>query len=337
MTTLSTNRFTLIETEFQVALDTFAHEVAAGLCAAPKTLPCRHLYDRRGSELFEAICQLPEYYLTRAESEILAVHATEIAALFDEPVALVELGSGSAVKTQLLIEALLEHQRELLFAPIDISQSALEESARELLDCYEELEVIGAAAPYEVGLAHLQRKVAGPRRVLWLGSSVGNFEPDAAVSFLSEVADALDGEADRLLIGMDLHKDRAVLERAYDDAQGITAAFNLNLLGRINRELGGRFDLNRFAHRAVYDEERGRVEMHLVSRAAQTVPIDELDLEIDFAEGETIHSENSHKYRLEDIPNLLGEAGFELERQFFDSKRRFSLNLARPLRYSNPL
>ena len=127
------------------------------------------------------------------------------------------------------------------------------------------------------------------------------------------------------------------VERAYDDAQGITAAFNLNLLSRINRELGGRFDLNRFAHRAVYDEERGRVEMHLVSRAAQTVPIDELDLEIDFAEGETIHSENSHKYRLEDIPNLLGEAGFELERQFFDSKRRFSLNLARPLRYSNPL
>ena len=337
MTTLSTARFTLIETEFQVALDTFAHEVAAGLCAAPKTLPCRHFYARRGSELFEAICQLPEYYLTRAESEILAVHATEIAALFDEPVALIELGSGSAVKTQLLIEALLEHQRELLFAPIDISQSALEESARELLDCYEELEVIGAAAPYEVGLAHLQREVAGPRLVLWLGSSVGNFEPDAAVSFLSEVADALDGEADRLLIGMDLHKDRAVLERAYDDAQGITAAFNLNLLGRINRELGGRFDLNRFAHRAVYHEERGRVEMHLVSRAAQTVPIDELDLEIDFAAGETIHSENSHKYRLEDIPDLLGEAGFELERQFFDSKRRFSLNLARPLRYSNPL
>jgi dimethylhistidine N-methyltransferase len=332
MTTLSTDRFTLIETEFQVALDTFAHEVAQGLCAAPKTLPCRHFYDRRGSELFEAICQLPEYYLTRAESEILTVHAPEIAALFDEPVALVELGSGSAVKTQLLIEALLEHQRELLFAPIDISQSALEESARELLDRYEDLEVIGVAAPYEVGLAHLQREIAGPRLALWLGSSVGNFETDAAVSFLGEVADALDRESDRLLIGMDLHKDRAVLERAYDDTQGITAAFNLNLLGRINRELGGHFDLDRFAHRAVYDEALGRVEMHLVSRDVQTIAIDDLEQEIAFAAGETIHSENSHKYRLEDIPKLLAEAGFELERQFFDRQRRFSLNLARPRR-----
>lgn len=332
MTTLDTSRFTLIETEVQVALDTFASDVAQGLLSTPKTLPCRHFYDQRGSELFEAICQLPEYYLTRAEREILTAHAKDIAAIFDEPVTLVELGSGSAIKTQLVIEALLERQQSLLFAPIDISQSALEESALELLATYKELEVIGVAAPYEVGLAHLQREIEGPRLALWLGSSVGNFQPDEAIPFLRKVASALSGEADRLLIGMDLHKDRQLLERAYDDAQGVTAAFNLNLLERINRELGGHFDVARFAHRATYHEDRGRVEMRLLSLVAQTVSIDDLELEISFAAGETIHTENSHKYRLENIPSLLEAAGFELEQQFLDQQRRFSLNLARPRR-----
>ena len=332
MTTLETNRFTLIETEFQVALDTFAGDVGEGLRVTPKTLPCRHFYDQRGSELFEAICQLPEYYLTRAETEILTAHAGDIAALFDKPVSLIELGSGSAVKTQLIIEALLARQPDLLFAPVDISQSALEESALELLQTYKDLEVIGVAAPYEVGLAHLQREISGARLALWLGSSVGNFQPDEAIPFLREIACALSGEADRLLIGMDLHKDRQVLERAYDDAQGITAAFNLNLLHRINRELGGNFDMARFAHRALYDEDLGRVEMHLLSLAEQTVCIDELELEVTFAAGETIHTENSHKYRLGNIAALLRSAGFELEHQFTDPQQRFSLNVARPFR-----
>jgi dimethylhistidine N-methyltransferase len=328
MTTLS--RFTLIETGVREALNSFAKDVFEGLSAEPKTLPCRHFYDQRGSELFEAICHLPEYYLTRAERDILVAHAGDIAALFPEPVALVELGSGSAVKTQLLIEALLARQQSLLFAPVDISPTALEESALGLLDAYEDLEVIGVAAPYEEGLAHLRDEVAGPRLALWLGSSVGNFELDEAVTFLRKVAQALNGAEDRLLIGMDLHKDRQVLERAYDDAQGVTAAFNLNLLGRINRELGGHFDLDRFAHRATYVEDRGRIEIHLVSCEAQTVPIEDLELEVAFLAGETIHTENSHKYRLEEIPGLLNAAGFALERQFLDAQRRFSLNLARP-------
>lgn len=332
MTTLETNRFTLIETEVQCALDNFASDVSQGLLATPKTLPCRHFYNQRGSELFETICQLPEYYLTRTETEIITAHATEIASLFDEPVSLIELGSGSAIKTQLIIEALLAHQPNLLFAPIDISQSALEESALELLATYKNLEVLGVAAPYEVGLAHLQHEIPGPRLALWLGSSVGNFQPDEAVPFLREVANTLSGETDRLLIGMDLHKDRQVLERAYDDAQGVTAAFNLNLLDRINRELGGDFDMSGFAHRALYNEGRGRIEMHLLSLSAQTVKIDNLQLEIPFVEGEYIHTENSHKYRIENIPGLLEAAGFELEKQFIDPQQHFSLNLARPLR-----
>ena len=332
MTTLNSNRFTLIETEVQIALNTFATDVREGLLSTPKTLSCRHFYDQRGSELFEAICKLPEYYLTRAETEIITDHAEDIAALFEEPVSLLELGSGSAIKTQLIIKALLARQPNLLFATIDISQSALEESALELLQAHKDLEFIGVAAPYEVGLAHLQREITEPRLALWLGSSVGNFRPDEAIPFLRKIASALSGEADRLLIGMDLHKDRQILERAYDDSKGITAAFNLNLLYRINRELGGRFDLTRFVHRATYDENLGRVEMHLVSLVAQTVSIDDLELQIDFAAGETIHTENSHKYRLESIPDLLKAAGFEIERQFLDRQRRFSLNIARPLR-----
>ena len=330
MTAPSTERFTLIKTENQVALDTFSQDVAEGLTTEPKTLPCRHFYDQRGSALFEAICDLPEYYLTRAEREILIAHAAAIAASFAEPVTLIELGSGSAAKTRLLIEALLSRQQKLLFAPVDISRSALEESAVDLLDRYDGLNVLGVAASYDVGLAHLHAKITGPRLALWLGSSVGNFAPEAAVAFLREVSRTLDGAADRLLVGIDLHKHRSVLERAYDDAQGVTADFNLNLLQRINRQLGGRFDLTHFSHRAFYNEEHGRVEMHIVSERAQTVAIDSLRLEIAFAAGETIHTENSHKYRLERIPDLLAEAGFSLERQFLDSQRRFSLNLARP-------
>jgi len=208
----------------------------------------------------------------------------------------------------------------------------LEESALELLGTYQNLEVLGVAAPYEVGLVHLQHEIPGPRLALWLGSSVGNFQPDDAVPFLREVANGLSGETDRLLIGMDLHKDRQVLERAYNDTQGVTAAFNLNLLDRINRELGGDFDMSGFAHRALYDEGRGRIEMHLLSLSAQTVRIDNLQLKIPFVEGEYIHTENSHKYRIENIPGLLEAAGFELEKQFIDQQQHFSLNLARPLR-----
>jgi L-histidine Nalpha-methyltransferase len=322
-------RFTLVKRP--PPPDSFAHDVEVGLTASPKKLSCRHFYNEEGSDLFEAISRLPEYYLTRTEAKILRDCAAEMVASLPNPVSLVELGSGSATKTRLLIEALLGRQGRLLFAHVDISPSALEASSRQLLAAYEGLEVVGAAAEYEQGLALLGQYIDGPRLVLWLGSSVGNFEADEASDFLRQVAASLDRPGDRLLIGMDLHKDRGVLERAYDDAEGVTAAFNRNLLLRINRELGGRFEMDAFGHRSLYDEDRGRVEMHLVSRQAQQVPIEALGLEISFAAGETIHTENCHKYRPDQIGAFLHKGGLELERQFFDSDRHFSLNLARPV------
>jgi len=323
-------RLTLIETEHEESLDAFADDVREGLQSPRKYLSCRYFYDERGSALFEAICALPEYYLTRAERQILTNTSDEIAAHFDRPTSLIELGSGSAVKTRLLIDALLRRQDTLHYAPIDISRSALEQSAFTLLKDYEALDVTGVIGLYEEGLMRLRQEIAGPRLILWLGSSVGNFDEETAVHFLREVAASME-EEDRLLIGMDLDKDPALLESAYDDAQGVTAAFNLNLLARINSAFAANFDLDHFAHRAHYNVEKRRIEMHLESLRAQTVHIEGLAMEVSFAAGEKIHSENSHKYRLDNIADFLHCGAFSLEHQYFDDAQRFSLNLARPL------
>lgn len=323
-------RLALIETEHEESPEAFADDVREGLSSQRKYLSCRYFYDKRGSALFEAICALPEYYLTRAERQILAKNADKIAARFDQPISLIELGSGSAVKTRLLIEALLRRQDALHYAPIDISRSALEQSALALLKDYEPLDVTGVIGLYEEGLVRLRQEIAGPRLVLWLGSSVGNFSEETAVRFLREVAANME-EEDRLLIGMDLDKDSALLESAYDDAQGVTAEFNLNLLTRINSAFAANFDLNSFVHQAHYNVEKRRVEMHLKSLIPQTVHIKDLEMEVSFAAGEKIHSENSHKYRREDIANFLQRGAFALEHQYLDDEQRFSLNLARPL------
>lgn len=323
-------RLTLIETEHEESLDAFADDVREGLQSQRKYLSCRYFYDERGSALFEAICDLPEYYLTRAERQILTQRSDEIASHFDKPTSLIELGSGSAVKTRLLIDALLRRQDALHYAPIDISRSALEQSAFTLLKDYDALDVTGVIGLYEEGLVRLQQEIAGPRLILWLGSSVGNFDEETAVHFLREVAASMEKD-DRLLIGMDLDKDSALLESAYDDAQGVTAEFNLNLLVRINSAFAANFNLDHFAHRAHYNVEKRRIEMHLESLQAQTVPIEGLAMEVSFAAGEKIHSENSHKYRLEDIADFLQRSAFALEHQYLDDEQLFSLNLARPL------
>ncbi len=320
------DRFTLITTRVESALNAFAEDVALGLRASPKRLSCRYFYDQEGSRLFEQICKLPEYYLTGAEREILSARAGEIVSGFPEEVTLVELGSGSAVKTRLLIEALLACQDGLRFVPVDISQSALEESSQRLLRAYADLEILGVAAEYHAGLARLKDEIEGPKLILWLGSNVGNFDRPDAVRFLGRLRAAM-ADGDRLLMGVDLRKDRATLEAAYDDAEGVTARFNLNLLARINRELGGRFELEHFQHRVVYDEEDGRVAMYLVSACAQTVAVEGLDLEVVFAEGEAIHTEDSYKYSVAEIEALAGSAGLEVEEQWFDGERRFGLNL----------
>lgn len=311
----------------------FAQDVAAGLTDHPRRLHCRYFYDEQGSLLFEQICALPEYYLTRAETEILSHHAAELAALVPTNGTLVELGSGSSVKTRLLIEALLRRHGRLHYAAIDISRSMLESSAHTLLADYPALEMTAVAAEYRAGLALLlqggEATAAGPRLILWLGSNVGNFHRDEAAAFLAGLRAGM-RPGDRLLLGADLRKDRAVLEPAYDDAQGVTARFNLNLLARINRELGGDFVLDDFEHRAVYDEALGRVEIYIVSKRAQRVTVLGLGLEVEFAAGEAIHTENSYKYSLPEIATLAEAAGLYVERQWFDGARRFSENLLAP-------
>ncbi|MBI3911412.1 MAG: L-histidine N(alpha)-methyltransferase [Armatimonadetes bacterium] len=310
-------------------LAAFARDVAAGLTAHPKCLSCCYFYDHQGSLLFEEICQLEEYYLTRAEREILLARAAEIAALFPGEIALVELGSGSATKTRILIEAFLRQRGALRYVPVDISRTMLEESTLALRDEYPELEIVAVAAEYTQGLRHLAAESARPKLVLWLGSNIGNFDRPEAARFLRQVRETM-APCDRLLVGVDLRKEAVVLERAYDDARGVTAQFNLNLLARINREMGGHFDLAMFRHRALYDEEMGRVEMYLDSLVDQQVRIDRLGLEVSFAAGEPIHTENSYKYSGEEIQALARSAGVRIERQWFDGARRFSVNLLAP-------
>ena len=309
--------------------DDFAAAVRAGLTAGAKSIPCRFLYDARGSLLFERITELPEYYPTRAERSILRAHAADIARCVKPPVELVELGSGSASKTRALIETLIEANGSLVFRPIDISPTILEASSRELLDAHPTLVIEGLVGEYDAALRSLAERHEGRSRlVLWLGSSIGNLSREAAARFLARVRGAL-GRADRLLVGVDLRKDARVLERAYDDADGVTAAFDLNLLARINRELGGHFDLARFRHEASYDVEAGRVEMHLVSLGAQRVPIDRLGIEVGLADGEAIHTESSYKYSLAEIDALASVAGLAVEQRWLDRDGLFSSNLLR--------
>lgn len=309
----------------------FGEDVAAGLTARPKVLQPKYLYDELGSHLFEAICLLPEYYPTRTEGAILRRNADEMASSLAGSLRLVELGSGSSVKTRFLIEALLRRQASLHYLPLDISSSALGRSSRALLQTYPRLTIDAFAADYHHALDALVERAelkgeGETTLVLFLGSTIGNLVPAVARELLVDIRRAL-SPGDALLLGADLKKDEAELVAAYDDAAGVTAAFNLNVLNRINRELDGGFDLRRFHHRAVYNRELGRVEMHLVSRVEQTVPIRGLDLEVHFAEGETIHTESSHKYDAEQLAALARETGFELTRTWRDEARRFSLNL----------
>lgn len=323
---MTTQRFRLIGSDREADRATFAQAVRQGLTSHPKRLPCQYFYDREGSRLFEAICEVPEYYLPQAERESLWDRADEIVRRCPKGAALIELGSGNAAKTRILIEALLRRQGRLTYLPIDVSRAALEESARGLLRDYPALDVTAVACEYHTAFESLNGQADGPKLILWLGSNIGNFHRVEAARFLRRVR-TLMSPADLMLVGIDLRKDRAVLERAYDDPQGVTARFNLNLLARINRELGGRFDPESFRHRADYNEEIGRVEMYLVSTRAQRVRLEGLELEVPFAAGEAIHTEDSYKYSVPEIQELADAAGVRLEGQWFDTGHRFSLNL----------
>ncbi|HEX8845239.1 MAG TPA: L-histidine N(alpha)-methyltransferase [Pyrinomonadaceae bacterium] len=307
----------------------FAEDVRAGLSSESKRLFPKYFYDALGSQLFEAICLLPEYYPTRAENEILKRHAAEIVCELDGPtISLMEFGSGSASKTRLIIEALLMRQAELLFMPVDISAGALETSSRVLLQSYPNLRIEAYASDYYDALAALEGEKQGRGRTLalFLGSNIGNFDADEAHSFLRALRRVL-REGDALLLGADLRKRAEVLEAAYDDALGVTATFNLNQLVRINTEFGANFDLRAFKHLAVYNEALGRVEVYIVSRREQLVSIPGLDMTIRFSEGERIHTENSYKYDLDGLSQLAGATGYRRARTWLDEREQFSSNL----------
>ncbi len=303
---------------------TLLEDVRESLAGQPRRLSCRWFYDAAGSLLFEEICRLPEYYIPAAEREILTRHADEIVASVPAGAAIVELGSGTAEKTSLLLAAALRRRESLRlrYVPIDISPAALA-AASQRLASLPGLSVHGVCAEYEEGLAHLAHLGQGARLVLWLGSNIGNFDRDQAAAFLRRLAGQLTS-ADRLLVGIDRRKRREAIERAYDDPRGVTARFNKNILLRLNRELGADFDPDAFRHRAAYDADAGRVSIYLVSQRAQRVRIPAVPLELDFAAGEAIHTEDSYKYSDAEIRALAAAAGLRIDRVFSDEAGRFA-------------
>ncbi len=294
-------------------------EVLEGLRREPPMISPKYFYDQRGSELFEAITETDEYYPFRTELGLLEKHGDEMAALLGSDGLLIELGSGSSRKIRLLLDAL----QPAAYMPVDISRDFLLQAANDLAREYPELEVHATCADYTSGLKLPWSPEELPRAAFFPGSSIGNFEPRQAQRLLHHIAQAL-GKEGHLLIGVDLQKDTKVLKRAYNDAAGITAAFNLNLLERFNRELDADFDLQRFQHVADYNEASGRVEMHLISRSEQRVNIGPERLY--FAEGEAIHTENSYKYTVDGFLQLAREAGFERVKSWLDERHYFSVH-----------
>jgi L-histidine Nalpha-methyltransferase len=305
----------------------FACDVRSGLTRrGQKELPSKYLYDDVGSSLFEVISHLPQYGLTRADERLLRRHADDILDRVSGPVAVTELGSGSGRKTRWLLEALCQRQRTFYY-PIEISRSALVMCERELKDL-ESISILGFEREYLDGLLEVSayRRPGQNLLVLFLGSTVGNFDRDAGTTFLAEVRRILN-PGDSLLLGTDLEKPYSQLLRAYDDELGVTAAFNLNLLSRINRELDADFDLQQFAHEARINGDARRVEMHLRSKRRQVVTIPGAETTVEFAEDETIWTESSHKYSSDEIFEIASRTGFHCEAQWIDEEWPFAENL----------
>ena len=301
-------------------LEGFARDVAEGLAQAQKSLPCRYFYDARGSELFEDITALEEYYPTRTEAAILRDHAAEIAVGTPPGACLIEFGSGSSAKTEILLDAL---PQLAAYVAIDVSDSALNEARERLAQRYQGLRVECVVADFGADFTMPRDLLDAPRLGFFPGSTIGNFEPAQAQTLLAHFARTL-GRRSRLVIGVDLEKDPAILLPAYDDAAGVTAAFNLNLLARINRELSADFDLGAFAHESRWNGQEGRVEMHLVSLRDQSVRV--CGRGFDFARGESIHTENSHKWKIDRFSAMARRADWTTGAVWRDSAALFSVH-----------
>ncbi len=306
--------------------DDLASDARIGLSRALKELPPKYFYDERGSQLFERITELPEYYPTRAERSILESRAAEVIAAAGGPATLIELGSGSAAKTRNLLDAMQDAGCLQTYAPVDISEEITRKTAECLVDEYPGLEVSGVVCDFE---QHLERiSVGGPRLIVFLGGTIGNFYPAPRREFLARIAGLLDPE-DRLLLGTDLVKETARLEAAYDDAAGVTAEFNKNVLRVLNRELDADFEVEAFAHRAFYDTENARIDIRLRSLAEQSVSLPGIGMTIELQRGEEIRTEISCKFTRSGLERIFATAGLEMTGWFTDPDGDFALSLAR--------
>jgi L-histidine N-alpha-methyltransferase len=322
----------MIAIEVHLAADaaaTMRRDVRAGLSAEPKELAPKYFYDERGSQLFEQITELPEYYPTRAERSILAERSDEIVATAGRPRTLVELGSGSAAKTRHLLNAMRDAGCLQTYVPVDISEEITHETAEALVGEYPGLAVRGLVCDFEHDLERIPDG-EGSRLVAFLGGTIGNLYPEARRDFLTRLA-ALMGPEDRLLLGTDLVKAHDRLEAAYDDAAGVTAEFNKNVLEVLNRELGADFDLDAFEHVARYDAEKARMDIRLRSSEEQTIRVEGLDMDVSFARGEEMRTEISSKFTYERLTEVYEEAGLAISGWFTDADCDYALSLARPL------
>ncbi len=305
---------------------TFADEIYSSLNRESKYIHPKFFYDKKGSDLFEQICGLPEYYPTRTEIEILKNLKSDLSKYLDDSFRLVELGSGSSVKTRLILDIFAENQNKIEYFPIDISE-ILTESSELLQRDYKDLHITGIIDTYERGLEFIEKYDDKKNLIIFLGSSFGNFIPDEGKSFLQKIKSIMKNE-DLFLIGLDLVKNKKILEDAYDDSQGITAKFNLNVLSRINDELDADFILNNFEHVAKYNERDQRVEMYLKSLVNQSVIISKVNLSLKLKKDELIHTEHSHKYKIPQIKELMDKTGFEIKKYWLDTNKHYALILA---------
>ncbi len=321
----------LYDTDKSIRNNDFAIEISKGLEAKMKYVSPKYFYDQVGSDLFEKISAQPEYYLTRTESSILEKYNDDIYELCGRrDLSIVELGSGSSSKTRILLDKFLSEGARIFYFPIDVSESMLNDSINSLFARYKNLRIVGVCSEFSNGAKRVNdfisthAEIPVRKLLLFLGSSIGNFEPLQVKNFLTELAGQMN-IGDTMLIGFDLQKEKTYLERAYNDEAGITAKFNLNILARINRELSGEFELSQFKHEAFYNMDKNRIEMHLTSLCDQSIAIRELGKQFTFRKGERIHTENSYKFSIDQINSLATQSGLTVLKNYIDDDNLYCL------------